>query len=188
MKLALPLTGRRSFRRRRSRTLCSFIEAVGFEPRRARASCRCMISRSSCDSCGSSRAASTIIITTPSWTNTWASRAATCRSPRSLPRCWPCIMTACPCSPTELVTDNPGFYDTVQEERFSVFFDLPASTYAFQLRVNSDTDELKSHGLPEFCDWDLVGTRASRTTASRGRCSWTRRCAAFRRWRRRRLV
>mmetsp|Transcript_12889 Transcript_12889/g.38369 ORF Transcript_12889/g.38369 Transcript_12889/m.38369 type:complete len:574 (-) Transcript_12889:38-1759(-) len=55
----------------------------------------------------------------------------------------------------ELVTDNPGFYDTVQEERFSVFFDLPASTYAFQLRVNSDTDELKSHGLPEFCDWDF---------------------------------
>ena len=55
----------------------------------------------------------------------------------------------------ELVTDNPGFYDTVQEERFSVFFDLPASTYAFQLRVNSDTTELKSHGLPEFCDWDF---------------------------------
>jgi len=55
----------------------------------------------------------------------------------------------------ELVTDNPGFYDTVQEERFSVFFDLPVSTYAFQLRVNSDATELKTHGLPEFCDWDF---------------------------------
>ena len=55
----------------------------------------------------------------------------------------------------ELVTDNPGFYDTVAEERFSVFFDLPVSTYAFQLRVNSDATELKAHGLPEFCDWDF---------------------------------
>merc|ERR1712167_518336 len=59
----------------------------------------------------------------------------------------------------ELVTDNPGFYATVQEERFSVFFDLPASTYAFQLRVNSDTTELKSHGLPEFLRLGLLSGR-----------------------------
>ena len=51
----------------------------------------------------------------------------------------------------ELVADDPGR----KEERFSVFFDLPVSTYAFQLRVNGDMDDLKSHGLPEFCDWDF---------------------------------
>ena len=51
----------------------------------------------------------------------------------------------------ELVADDPGR----KEERFSVFFDLPVSTYAFQLRVNGDMDDLKAHGLPEFCDWDF---------------------------------
>ena len=51
----------------------------------------------------------------------------------------------------ELVADRPD----ETEERFSVFFDLPASTYAFQLRVNGEMSDLKDHGLPEFCDWDF---------------------------------
>ena len=51
----------------------------------------------------------------------------------------------------ELVPDAPGG----NFEKFSVFFDLPVSTYAFQLRVKGAMDTLKSHGLPEFCDWDF---------------------------------
>ena len=44
----------------------------------------------------------------------------------------------------ELVPDAPGG----NFEKFSVFFDLPVSTYAFQLRLKGAMDTLKSHGLP----------------------------------------
>ena len=51
----------------------------------------------------------------------------------------------------ELVADDPGR----KEERFSVFFDLPVSTYAFQLRVNGDMDDLEVARPPELRDWDF---------------------------------
>ena len=51
----------------------------------------------------------------------------------------------------ELVPDAPGN----GKEKFSVFFDLPVATYAVQLRVKGTMETLRSHGLPEFCDWDF---------------------------------
>jgi len=51
----------------------------------------------------------------------------------------------------ELVPDAPGN----GKEKFSLFFDLPVSTYAIQLRVKGTMETLRSHGLPEFCDWDF---------------------------------
>ena len=78
----------------------------------------------------------------------------------------------------ELVPDAPGG----NFEKFSVFFDLPVSTYAFQLRVKGAMDTLQSHGLPEFCDWDFC--RDGGREPSRSRFStWTRRSAGSRRYR-----
>ena len=51
----------------------------------------------------------------------------------------------------ELVPDAPGN----GKEKFSLFFDLPVSAYAIQLRVKGTMETLQSHGLPEFCDWDF---------------------------------
>ena len=64
-------------------------------------------------------------------------------------------MTACPClldASSSLITRAST---TRSRKSASVFFDLPASTTLLPATRNSDTDELKSHDSPWFCDWDF---------------------------------